>query len=68
MLGMIPIPFAMLSVLIGVCSAAGVRDDDNSIRCTMSDARPRMTEAYADCMSDARGDVFAERSCEGHLE
>ncbi len=29
--------------------------------------RLRFPEKYEDCMRDARGDVFAERTCEVHL-
>lgn len=59
----------LLSALVLAGCGTGVSKDRASGAASVeSGGQPRIPEKYEDCMRDARGDVFAERTCEVHLD
>jgi hypothetical protein len=59
----------LLSVLVLAGCGTGIsKDRAYGAESVESGGQLRTTEKYADCMRDARGDVFAERTCEVYLD
>ena len=55
-------------LLIGPFLAVGCASDFGRTRGDVSRNSVSLVEKYEDCMSDMRGDVFAERTCQVYLE
>ena len=59
----------LLSVLVlAGCGTGSSQDRTDGAETVESGGQLRIPEKYEDCMRDARGDVFAERTCEVYLD